>query len=307
MKNWILTLLRKLSGSSVLDRKIEANMRLNAQILTNQHINSDSITSINQVEYKVFSEWGDDGIIQYLINKIQISNQFFVEFGVENYQESNTRFLLTQNNWRGLIMDGSPAHIAEIQRANYYFRHDLTAVNAFITAENIDQLIQTAGVPLKVGLLSIDIDGNDYWVWKSIQKVDADIVIVEYNALFGSELAITIPYHPNFLRMKAHYSGLYWGASLSALCYLANEKGYSFIGCNSNANNAYFIKNELLIFIPNIKPVTPQGGYRESRFRQSRSKTGKLTFLSNQEAKKIINKLPVIDVVTNRQLPLELL
>lgn len=305
MKQQLLSIIRNILGINALDRKLETSMRLNAQLITNQHINNNpSINSINQVEYKVFSEWGDDGIIQYLTQKIPTKNRFFVEFGVENYQESNTRFLLTQSNWQGLILDGSSAHIAAIQSAHYYFKYDLTAVCAFITAENINQLFQQNNVPARVGLLSIDIDGNDYWVWKSIQSIDADIVIAEYNSLFGNELAITIPYQADFSRVQAHYSCLYWGASLPALCQLADEKGYAFMGCNNNANNAYFVKKEMLSYIPNLKPLSPQEGYKESRFRQSRDKNGNLTYLSNSDARKLISGMPVFDITKNQLITL---
>src|SRR5687767_12061230 len=87
------------------------------------HLNETLKSSnIQDYEFKVFSQWGDDGIIQYLIATINLPYKTFIEFGVQDYSESNTRFLLMNNNWRGLIMDGSSKNIEFIKRASYYWK-----------------------------------------------------------------------------------------------------------------------------------------------------------------------------------------
>jgi len=90
------------------------------------------------------------------------------------------------------------------------------------------------------------VDGNDYWIWDAVRAVCPVVVIVEYNSVFGSEHAITIPYDPTFQRTKGHFSNLYWVASLKALALLARQKGYTCVGCNSNGNNAYFVRDDRL-------------------------------------------------------------
>ena len=105
IRNKIRSLKNRLFSDSM--RAIEANALLLGKINTRQVLNINKLSSLKEAEFKVFSQWGDDGIIQYLINKIPIKNQTFVEFGVEDYTESNTRFLLMNNNWSGLIIDGS--------------------------------------------------------------------------------------------------------------------------------------------------------------------------------------------------------
>ncbi|HOZ86299.1 MAG TPA: hypothetical protein PL029_01015, partial [Bacteroidia bacterium] len=104
-------------------------------------IQSANATSMKKAEFKVFSQWGDDGIIQFLISRINISKEYFVEFGVENYTEANTRFLLMNNNWSGLVMDGSAAHVEYIKKDPIYWKYDLKAAQAFITSENINRLL----------------------------------------------------------------------------------------------------------------------------------------------------------------------
>lgn len=122
-----------------------------------------SIMKLEDAEFKVFSQSGEDGIIDFLLSKINVENKYFVEFGVENYYESNTRFLMMNRNWRGLVIDGSKRNIESIRRSYYYWKHDLNAVSAFITCDNINSLLRenTPEDIEHVGLLSIDIDGND--------------------------------------------------------------------------------------------------------------------------------------------------
>lgn len=189
----------------------------------------------------MFSQWGEDGIIQWLIRQIPIQNETFIEFGVEDYRESNTRFLLEENNWSGMIIDGSKQNIELVKKEDLYWRYDLNAIKAFITRENINELLMRSRFDKDLGLLSIDIDGNDYWVWEKINVVEPRIVICEYNPIFGSNRAVSVPYRADFYRTKAHYSNLFFGCSLKALVMLAEQKGYTFIGTNSNACNAFLL------------------------------------------------------------------
>jgi hypothetical protein len=270
---------------------------LSSKILIDHMKAHGAYSCIHEVEFKVFSQFGDDGIIQYLIHNAEVDVEKFVEFGVENYSESNTRFLLMNNNWKGLVMDASQQNIQRIKSQEYYWKHDLTAVHCWVDRENINAIICENGFSGSLGLLSIDIDGNDYWIWESLDAVIPVIVIVEYNSVFGDQLAIAIPYDRGFNRTKAHYSNLYWGASLRALCMLAEKKGYVFVGSNSGGNNAYFVKKDK---IGKIRPCIVEEGYVESRFRDSRDAEGGLTFLAGEERLKTIEDMPVYDLETKR-------
>lgn len=257
----------------------------------------DRWKSINEAEFKVFSQFGDDGILQYLIKKLPVSNESFIEFGVETYQESNTRFLLMHNNWRGLVIDGSKVNINYIKKDPIYWKHNFTAISSFITAENINELFSKNGFEGPIGLLSIDIDGNDYWVWQAINAVTPEIVVVEYNSIFGNERSITVPYKPDFVRTSMHYSNLYFGASLPALHDLGLEKGYMFLGCNKAGNNAYFVKKEFKEFIDS---KTLEEGFVQAKFRESRSTNGKLSFLPLTECRNLLTGLPVFNTRTQQ-------
>ena len=216
-----------------------------------------------------------------------------MEFGVEDYTEANTRFLLVHDDWRGLILDGRPDLDAVVSAQGLPMLHDLDIRSAFITAENINDLLLGADFAGEIGLLSIDIDGNDYWVWKAITCVNPQVVVIEYNAVFGSDRAITIPYASDFTRQAAHHSWLYFGASLRALCRLAEAKGYAFVGCNSAGNNAYFVRKDLAT---PFKVLTPDEGFMDSRFRESRDEQGRMNRLRGVARLTAIAHLPVLDL-----------
>lgn len=292
--------IKEISGISqitAVQNQIEEVKILTAKLLINQIKAHGLYENLRDTEFKVFSQFGDDGIIQYLINQIEITHRTFVEFGVENYTESNTRFLLVNNNWKGLVIDGNKANIDYIQKDSLYWKYDLTAVQAFVDRDNINRILLENNFSGEIGILSIDIDGNDYWIWESIHVVDPILVIIEYNSVFGDRYAITVPYDPNFNRTKAHFSNLFWGCSLKALGLLAEKKGYAFVGSNSQGNNAYFVRKDKL---GRLKPLRIESGYVKSKFRDSRDRQGQLSYLSGEERLEVIKDMLVYDLEKNK-------
>lgn len=245
-------------------------------------------------EFQVFSQWGEDGILNALVHNLDVKSRVFVEFGVQNYVESNTRFLLVTQNWAGLVIDGNAEHISFIKSDPVYWRHNLKADNDFITAANINDILARNGIRGEIGLLSIDIDGNDYWVWKAITGVSPAIVVIEYNARFGPTRAVTIPYDPEFVRERGHHSQIYYGASLAALCGLGELKGYAFVGSNSAGNNAFFVRRDLLK--APLREISAEDGFVRNQFREGRDEVGNLSHYSYDEEQAILSKLPLIDV-----------
>lgn len=258
---------------------------------------SKTSTNIQDYEFKVSSQTGEDGIIQYLINKFPIKNKIFIEFGVENYTEANTRFLLQNDNWSGLIIDGNKDYIDSVKNSELGWKYDLKATASFITKDNINDIIKNAGIEGEIGILSIDVDGNDYWILDAIDCVNPQILIVEYNSLFGSNAKITVPYDKDFVRTNKHYSNLYYGASISALTELANKKGYSLLGSNKFGNNLFFIKSN---HQPIENQTSPKNAYVKSKFKESRDKNGSLTYLSHDEGLKLIGDCEVVEIKTGK-------
>jgi len=247
---------------------------------------------LRDAEFKVFSQFGDDGVIQFLLSAVSVSNDRFVEFGVESYREATTRFLLRNDNWRGLVLDSSAENVAAI-RGSVEFWHELQAEVATVTPDNINALLTDAGFTGPIGLLHIDIDGNDLHVWNALEVADPDIVILEYNALLGPDHALTVPYDPCFDRREAHYSWLYQGASIRAIVATCQRRGYAFVGCNSAGNNAYFVRRGQL---GRVREVSVEDGFVMSRFRESRDREGQPSFATGAERLALIRDAVFLDL-----------
>jgi hypothetical protein len=293
MKNKIGYLKKAINRTVKLDRDIEQIKQALGR-LEHRQLQLISNKDIQSHEFKVFSQNGEDGIIQFLVDNVHIENPIFIEFGIQDYTESNTRFLLTNNNWSGLVIDGNQDNIDYVIKDRIYWQYNLKAVEAFITKDNVNDLFRKNGLQGEIGLLSIDIDGNDYWVWQAIDSVNPAIVVAEYNHRFGKDKAVTVPYDEKFFRTDAHYSNVYFGASLRALVNLGKQKGYDFVGCNKIGANAFFVREDLR---PDyIQELSVEEGFVAGKVRESRDKNGRLSFLSLEEEQKLISSLPLVDV-----------
>ena len=174
-----------------------------------------------------YSQAGEEGVIGRIFDAIGTTNRFCVEFGAwDGLHYSNTARLRLDEGWEGLLLEGDP----EKSQAE-------GVVRALVTAENIERLFHAHGVPTSFDLLSIDIDGNEYWVWKAIEHFRPRVVVIEYNVFFGIGVRKTMPYDPEHVWDDT----LYHGASLGALHQLDRDKGYSLVHTESYAPNAFFV------------------------------------------------------------------
>ena len=278
-----------------IDTEFRSQRRLGNRLLVNMVdlSNSNANNDFSSSGFQVFSQWDEDGLIQYLITRKGITNHMFVEIGVGDYSEANTRLLLQKENWAGLIVDCSKLNIEKIRSSELYWRYSLTAVNAFVNCENINSLLLDNNVSGDIGLLSIDVDGVDYWIWDAITVVSPQAVICEYNGIYGSEAKVTVPYDPEFDRTKKHFSWLYAGASLAALTELGKLKDYTLIGTNGGGNNAFFIRNDMLES-SSIRPS--ENLYTKPKFRESRNLDGSLSYLDIAESIDLIKDMEVYDM-----------
>lgn len=195
-------------------------------------------------------------------------------------------------------MDGSEEWMAAVRKSNLAWRHTLHAKAAWVTAGNANELISSAGIGGDIGILSVDIDGMDYWVWEAITVVQPRIVIAEYNSLFGPDAKVTPPYTPGFERAKSHHSNLFYGISLAAVGQLGSEKGYTLVGTNTAGNNAFLVRNDLAAVFPkrSVSEV-----YRAARFREARGTDGQLVFPTFAEAQAMIAGCIVHDLSTGTE------
>lgn len=211
-------------------------------------LNPGKTQKINQFERRIYSQNGEDGLIQYIFHHIDTTNQYVVEIGAGDGKENNTRNL-KRLGWHCIQIDG--------QEAPGIKSH-------FITAENVQPILKKYRVPKAFDLLSIDIDGNDYWVWKAITDYNPRVVVIEYNASLDPESTLTIPYDPNF-----NWDGTtFFGASLGALDKLGRQKGYRLIATNKTGVNAFFVKHDLAekYFVAKpLKQIYHSPGYHQQK------------------------------------------
>jgi len=185
------------------------------------------LSDLGKHEAGNYSQAGEEGVIGRIFEAIGTTNRFCVEFGAwDGLHFSNTARLRIDHGWSGLLLEGD----AEKSQAP-------GVVHALVTAENIEPLFWEHGVPDCFDLLSIDIDGNEYWVWKAIEHFRPRVVVIEYNIFFGIGVRKSMPYDPEHVWDKS----LYHGASLGALHQLGREKGYSLVYTESFAPNAFFV------------------------------------------------------------------
>lgn len=271
-----------------------ANVQVQMGDLQSRAVAELAPNEIERAEFQVFSQFGEDGIIQFLVQRVPVERRVFVEIGVEDYSESNTRFLLVHDAWRGLIVDAGEEHERFVEDSRLGWRTTVDAVTAFVDRDNVNAIVRRAGIEGRIGLLSIDVDGNDYWLLEALHAVSPQILVAEYNSAFGAERAVTVPYDPGFVRGEKHWSHLYWGASLAALARAADAKGLALVGGNRAGNNAFFVAREALGEIPER---TVAECWRPAQFRESRGPAGELTYLSDDREKlRLLRDLPLVDL-----------
>ena len=253
-------------------------------------------TKLSDYEWKIFSQWGEDGIIDFLVSEVSIVNKTFIEFGVENFSESNCRYLLMKSDWNGFVIDGSQKNIEKLKNSDYFWKYDLQALVAFIDINNINELLIKSGFKRDLGILSIDIDGNDYHILNKIDCFDPRIIICEFNPVFGNDRKITVPYDPKFYRTKKHYSNLYFGASINALRSLLTKQDYTLVGTGMQGGNAYFIKNSLMT--DRLRILAKNPFCFNFNWRESRDINGNLNFLRAELRYKEIKGMNVLNVET---------
>jgi hypothetical protein len=265
-----------------------------------------SARGLADVEVSVFSQWGEDGILDFLLEVLGISRPRCLEIGVGDYSEANTRFLAEIRGAQAVVVDASPALTRRLKTDDITWRNTVVPLQMFVTRSNIHRClreVEKLGGPPDV--ISMDVDGMDYWLLEALQLDGCSVVVAEYNALLGAERPIVVPYADHFSRYDAHYSGVYYGASLPALVHLLDSRGFTFVGTTNSRVNAFFVQNDLVDLLPfSVPDPTVLGPYTQRSVRDSRDKSGSLAFLSQAEQQGEIGGLPVVDVVTGEIRPL---
>lgn len=195
--------------------------------------------NLNAFESRVTSQNGEDGILREIFSRIP-HRRYFVEIGVEDGSQCNSALLVSDYHWHGLVVEGDDRY-ADALKARFRDRQ-VSVAHAYVDRGNIVEIFREHDVPSEFDLLSIDIDGNDYFLWEATKAYHPSVVVIEYNAFFGNERSCTIAYD----KTHRYRADTYFGASLAALAKLGNGLGYELIGTNRTGTNAFFIRNELV-------------------------------------------------------------
>ena len=226
-------------------------------------VHSNCHSGINRYEYSLLSQHGEDGIIRYVFDQIGFDQRFFLEFGFGAHQCNSLRLMLKEN-FGGLLIDASQETCDFFNRSATHFSiPDVRAICRSLDCQNLDETIRLAALPGEIDFLSIDVDGNDYWLWKELKYVSARLAVIEYNAGLGSTWSATIPYDPEYRLGESFPDSFFYGASLPALEKLGREKGYRLIGCDSRGVNSFFLRED--IPAPEIRTLTPEAAYQPHR------------------------------------------
>lgn len=229
-------------------------------LMVSYRVLSDNVgLSFRDVGFSVYSQHDEDGILLYIFSRIGVNFHKGIEICCGTGDECNLANLVINHRWVALMIDGSQKNIDKAQKffakkkeVKYW---PPVLKKKWITKDNINDLVSQEGFFGEIDLLSLDIDGNDYWIWKELTVVSPRVVVLEFNHLLGPEKALSIPYQPDFVAEFNEHGSDYCGASLMAFIKLGKVKGYRLVGTNSIGTNAFFIRNDVgnSIF-PEIEP-----------------------------------------------------
>jgi len=228
------------SLSSVEQKNLLAQYRIAQQVGATPFTFAD-------VGFRAHSQFEEDGILLYLFSLIGFTNKKCVEICAGDGIECNTANLILNHQFSGLLFDGDAQNIAKAKQ--FYALHadskhwPPTIVQAWITKGNINNLVRENGFEGEIDLLSLDIDGNDYWIWQALDTVNPRVVVLEFNHLWGPETSVTVPYADDFRAEATQFGFDYAGASLAAFIKLGKQKGFRFVGTNAIATNAFFVRD----------------------------------------------------------------
>jgi hypothetical protein len=249
-------------------------------------------------EVSVYSQWGEDGILDFLCDAVDLDRPKVLELGCGDWRECNSRFLAEYRSAGVTMVDGRADLVKSVRALPAFVRTTLDPRSEWITPDSVGDLVGSARkLHGRLDIVSLDIDGNDYWVASRIDYTGVRIVVFEYQPIFGAERAVSVPRQDDFDRTSAHYSWLYYGASLRAFIDLMQARGFTFAGSNRSGNNAFFVADEfvdrLKLPLPDVEDLRP---FVEWTVRESHDQSGHLTHLGARQGVRLIRDLPLIDV-----------
>jgi hypothetical protein len=204
------------------------------------------LPAFSDVEFRCYSQNGEDGILLYIFSLLGTTNRKVVEICAGDGIECNAANLIINHGWQGLLFDGDANQVAAGNAFYSTCRNTWVAPPRFlanwITAENVDALVAGNSFGGPIDLLSLDVDGNDYWIWRALTCVTPRVVVLEFNGSCGPDKSVSMSYAPQF-RLDPAVQPYRCGASLAAFVKLARSKGYRLVGLQSLGFNAFFVRD----------------------------------------------------------------
>jgi hypothetical protein len=303
----IKSILQKIFLNLNLNAKAprESHLRLGQSSILASRAASPSFRNLWDAEVKVFSQWGEDGILDYLVSKLGIHKPKVIEIGAGNFTECNSRYLAENLNASVVAVDGRGDLLKSINETDLTWKSHILGIETWVTPENINHLIKEGHKFMAgIDIFSLDLDGNDFWILREADLSQVRVVIVEYNPLFGKTHEVTVPRNDLFDRTSIHESWLYYGASLLAFVGELKKKGFTFVGTNRVGNNAFFVTSSDASLIP-FQPDPKDSIFYDWRIRESRDSDGHLNFLSGFLRQSAMSKMPLIDLKTDQIISVE--
>jgi hypothetical protein len=217
---------------------------------------SPAALDLTPYELRVFSQNGEDGVLDEILRRIGPKTRTFVEFGTEAGIEANCVYLADVAGWRGHFLEADGESYRSLA-AKYAMNSRVTTTQAFVTEANVEAIFADLAVPEDLDILSIDVDGHDYWIWKAVAECRPRVVVIEYNGALA-DVPLVVP------RDSPSWGGTdYFGASLRALRNLGGEKGYRFVYSDLSGGNAFFVRADLGgEFLPDDQVLLRSTNYR---------------------------------------------
>lgn len=263
-----------------------------------------SFLDLWDAEFRVFSQWGEDGILNYLLDTYSLPRPRVVEFGAGNFTECNSRFLVEYRNASAFVVDGRSDLISTVEGMDLRWRSTVIPRHEWITSKNAGSIFKSAQESLgPVDVFSLDVDGIDFWIAKAVDFSQVQVIVVEYNPLFGARYPVSVPSDDGFNRGTKHATWLYYGASLRSWINFFKPLDFAFLGTNRACNNAFFgripLPEALGIRLPDIGKLDQ---YVDFRVRESRDSRGELSYLTGSLRWKSIEGMPLVDTETGQEL-----
>ena len=269
------------------------------QLILTQRKMKTSELELHQYGFKVYSQWEEDGILSFILDTMKLHKPRILELGAGNFLESNSRFLCEYFSAAAYLVDARNDLQDGIIESGLMWKTHIKFENTWVDTLSIKNIWSNALGYLKyIDILSIDVDGQDYWILKTIDLSEIKVIVCEFNPIFGGQIAVSVPEDSNF-RRNAKTKNLFWGASLQAFNHLLKSQGFCLIGTNLVGNNAFFVQQKYLDKFNIILPIEEKNSFKiDYLIRESVDANGGLDFIDFSESQSFIENQYVFDLET---------